>query len=103
MTRQPSRFATRIASAGTIAIATAAAMAPADRVLAQLAQDDRPDVAAASPFESGITTKNVPEPSAVVIAATAAALEGWSIWKRRRRTAHANLIGTGAAGGRSSG
>ena len=100
MTSQPNRFATRIAFVGAVTIAAAAAITPADRVLAQ---DARHDVVADSSAESGIAVKNVPEPSAIVIAGIAAAMEGWSVWKRRRRATHANLMTTGAAGGRWSG
>ena len=97
MTSQPNRFTTRITSAGIIVFAAAAAITPADRVLAQ---DATHDGVADSSAESGIAVKNVPEPSAIVIAGIAAAMEGWSVWKRRRRATHANLMTTGAAGGR---
>jgi len=97
MSRQPRRFTTTIFL--TMNLALAATMPAAGRALAQ---DAGAELAADSPVEPRTETKNVPEPSAVVIAATAVAMEGWSVWKRRRRAAHRNLIGTGAAGGRSS-
>ena len=100
MSRNPTHFATTLLSAATLMLAIAATMSAANLASGQ---DAAPESLADYSVEPHPATKNVPEPSAVVIAATAAALEGWSIWKRRRRTAHANLIGTGAAGGRSSG
>ena len=100
MSRNPTQLAIALLPAATLVLAIAATMSAAS--LAR-GQDTAPEALADFSVEPHSATKNVPEPSAVVIAATAAAMEGWSIWKRRRRTAHANLIGTGAAGGRSSG
>ncbi|MEI6239408.1 MAG: hypothetical protein WCR51_03390 [Planctomycetia bacterium] len=100
MSTAPRLFATTFFLATLAVLAIVATMPAADL---PRAQEPRPDRLADVPLDRQSTTKNVPEPSLVVIAAAVAAMEGWSIWKRRRRAAHPNLIGTGAVGGRSSG